>query len=103
MAHWTGLNSHDYAMGPISLPAFSGLTAAEFGWAIALAVVVALATFVITELARWSAALVAKQPWVLLPVAALVVGGLAIAFCGDNRTIRRRGLVFRPASVRFAD
>ena len=38
MGHWTGLSSAAYALSPISLPAFSTLTAAEFGWAIVLAV-----------------------------------------------------------------
>ena len=37
MGHWTGLSSSAYALSPISLPAFSTLTAAEFGWAIVLA------------------------------------------------------------------
>ena len=34
MGHWTGLSSSAYALSPFSLPAFSTLTAAEFGWAI---------------------------------------------------------------------
>ena len=80
MGHWTGLSSSDYALSPIALPAFSTLTVAEFGWAIVLAFAAALVTFAIIELARWSARLVAKQPWLLLPAAALAVGGLAIGF-----------------------
>ena len=80
MGHWTGLSTSAYALSPISLPAFSTLTAAEFGWAIALALAAALVTFAITDLARRSAGVVARQPWVLLPAAALAVGGLAIAF-----------------------
>ena len=78
--HWTGLSSAAYALGPLSLPAFSALTAAEFGWAIVLAFAAALATFAITDLARRSAGVVARQPWLLLPAAALAVGGLAIGF-----------------------
>jgi Voltage gated chloride channel len=45
-----------------------------------LAFAAALATFAITDLARRSARVVARQPWLLLPAAALAVGGLAIAF-----------------------
>ena len=56
MGHWTGLSSSAYALSPFSLPAFSTLTAAEFGWAIALAFAAALATFAIVEGARRSAA-----------------------------------------------
>ena len=80
MGHWTGLSSSDYALSPISLPAFSSLTVAEFGWAVVLAFAAALVTFAITELGRQSAGVVARRPWLLLPVAALVVGGLAIVF-----------------------
>ena len=80
MGHWTGLSSAAYALTPISLPPFSTLTAAEFGWAIVLAIAAALATFVITDLARRSAQVVARQPWLLIPAAALAVAGLAIGF-----------------------
>ena len=80
MGHWTGLSSAAYALSPISLPAFSTLTAAEFGWAIVLAFAAALATFAITDLARRSAQVVARQPWLLIPAAALAVAGLAIGF-----------------------
>jgi hypothetical protein len=80
MGHWTGLSSAAYALSPISLPAFSTLTAAEFGWAILLAMAAALAVFAIRDLARRSAHVVARQPWVLIPAAALAVAGLAIGF-----------------------
>ena len=80
MGHWTGLSSSAYALSPFTLPAFSTLTAADFGWAIALALAAAAVTFAIVEGARRSAHVVARQPWVLIPVAALAVGGLAIAF-----------------------
>ena len=80
MGHWTGLSSSAYSLGPLSLPPFSTLTAAEFGWAIVLAFTAALATLAIVDLARWSAGVVARRPWLLLPAAALAVGGLAIGF-----------------------
>ena len=51
MGHWTGLSSAAYALSPISLPAFSTLTAAEFGWAILLAIAAALAVLAIRDLA----------------------------------------------------
>ncbi len=80
MGHWTGLSASAYALSPFSLPAFSTLTAAEFGWAIALAFAAAAITVAIVEGARRSAGIVARQPWLLQPAGALVVGGLAIAF-----------------------
>ncbi len=80
MGHWTGLSSSAYALSPFTLPAFSTLTVAEFGWAIALAFAAAVATVAIVEGARRSAGIVARRPWLLLPAGALAVGGLAIAF-----------------------
>ena len=80
MGHWTGLSSSAYALSPFPLPAFSTLTAAEFGWAIVLGFAAAVVTFAIVDGARRSARVVARQPWLLLPVAAVAVGGLAIAF-----------------------
>ena len=80
MGHWTGLSSSAYALTPFSLPAFSTLTAAEFGWAIVLAFAAALVTFTIIDIARISAHVAARQPWLLLPACALTVGGLAIGF-----------------------
>jgi len=80
MGHWTGLSTSAYQLTPISLPAFSTLTAAEFGWAIVLGIGAAVVTFAIVAAARSSALLVDRQRWLLLPLAALAVGGLAIAF-----------------------
>ena len=45
-----------------------------------LAMAAALATFAIRDLARRSAQVVARQPWLLIPAAALTVAGLAIGF-----------------------
>ena len=39
-----------------------------------------MVTFAIIDIARRSAGVVARQPWLLLPAAALAVGGLAIGF-----------------------
>ena len=80
MGHWTGLSSSAYALSPFTLPAFSTLTVADFGWAIALALAAALITFAIVDGARRSADIVARQPLLLIPAAALAVGALAIAF-----------------------
>jgi hypothetical protein len=68
MGRWTGLSSSAYALSPFSLPAFSTLTAADFGWAIVLAFAAALATFAIIDGARRSATVTARQPWLLIPV-----------------------------------
>ena len=77
---WTGLPTSNYALKPLSLPAFSEISFADFGWTILLAVIVAVVTFAIIQAARLGMRVVSKRPFVLTIVAALVVGGLAIAF-----------------------
>ena len=77
---WTGLPTSNYALKPLSLPAYSEISFADFGWTILLAVIVAVVTFAIIQAARLGMHVVSKRPFVLTIVAALVVGGLAIAF-----------------------
>jgi H+/Cl- antiporter ClcA len=83
MGSLTGLSTSAYALTPLALPAFSHPDWGDFGWTVALSIAVAVVTFVIVELAQWLSRLVAKRPLLLTTAAALVVGGLAIAF---NRT-----------------
>ena len=83
MGSLTGLSTSAYALTPLALPAFSHPDWGDFGWTVALAIAVAVVTFAIVELAHWLSRLVAKRPLLLTTAAALVVGGLAIAF---NRT-----------------
>ncbi|MGO9788613.1 MAG: chloride channel protein [Solirubrobacteraceae bacterium] len=77
---FTGLSTSAYALGPLQLPAFQRPTAAEFGWTVALALVVAVVAHLIRTgglstypLAKW-------RPLVVIPICGLVVAGLAIAF-----------------------
>jgi H+/Cl- antiporter ClcA len=77
---WTGLSSNDYSLAPVSLPSYPSPTAADLVWTLLLSVVAAVAAFVVVSLARGSATVVARRPWVLMPVAALLVAVLAIAF-----------------------
>ncbi len=103
MGRWTGLSSSAYALSPFTLPAFSDLTAADFGWAIALALAAAVTTVAIIDGARRSAAVVGRRPWLLIPVSALVVGGLAIGFAQITGQLGRHGAVLRPGRLRLAD
>jgi H+/Cl- antiporter ClcA len=77
---WTGLSNNDYALAPITLPAYAAPTIAEFAWTVVLSVAAAVVAFGVVRLAGASAGVVAKNPWVLIPAAALLVGGLAIIF-----------------------
>ena len=51
-----------------------------FVWTIVLAIVVAVVVFLIVQIGKQAQEVVSRRPWVVIPVAALVVGGLAIAF-----------------------
>lgn len=80
LGHTTSLSTSDYALSPLELPEYSAPTLADFAWVIPLAVVVAVLTVVVVEIARGSHRVVATRPFVLMPVAGMVVAGLAIAF-----------------------
>lgn len=80
MGSWTGLSTAAYGLSPLALPTFARPDLDDVLWTIPLAVAAAVTTFVIVEIAHVSKRLVAARPVLLTIVAALVVGGLAIAF-----------------------
>ena len=80
MGSVTGLSSSAYAIPPLHLPAFPDPTLGDFGWTIVLSVAAAIVAFAIMEIGRRTKGIVAGRPFVLIPVAALLVGGLAIVF-----------------------
>ncbi len=82
LGSFTGLSTSAYALGPLALPQFSHLTAAQFGWTIAFAIAVALVTRLIMLGGRGTLRIVSNRALVLLPAVGLIVGGLAIAFSG---------------------
>ena len=80
MGSLTGLSTSAYAIPPLSLPAYHEPTVSAFVWTIVLAIVVAIVVFLIVQIGKQAQEVVSRRPWVVIPVAALVVGGLAIAF-----------------------
>jgi H+/Cl- antiporter ClcA len=80
MGSWTGLSSADIALGTLDLPSFARPDVSDFAWTIPLAMVIAVVAFVVIRLAKVAHGLVMRRPFVLIPAAALVVAGLAIAF-----------------------
>ena len=77
----SGLSTKAYALGPLPLSALGRLQPAQFGWTIALAIVVAVvASFVIRGGLLTYRVVSRRQLLVLLPVIGLIIGGLAIAF-----------------------
>ncbi len=80
MGSWTGLSTSDYALGPLPLPVLDRPTGAELGWTIPLAVLIGIGAVVIFRVARRLAVPAGRRPLAVLPLAGLVVGGLAILF-----------------------
>ncbi len=80
MGSFTGLSTSAYALGPLALPAFHQPTIANFGWAIALALVIAVVAHLIRMGGLGTQRVVKSRQLLLLPVCGLIVSGLAIAF-----------------------
>ena len=80
MGQWTGLSTADYALGPLTLPSFARPDVPDFLWTIPLAVGTAIAAIVVFRIARAIQPVLARRALVLLPVAGLVIAGLAILF-----------------------
>jgi H+/Cl- antiporter ClcA len=80
MGSWTGLSSSAWALSPLSLPGFDQPDAVDFVWTIPLAIAVALGCLIVVRVAQKLNPLVMRRAFLLLPLAGLVVAGLAIAF-----------------------
>jgi H+/Cl- antiporter ClcA len=80
MGSWSGLSTSDYALSPLSLPAYSRPDLSDFGWTIVLAIAAAVVTVGIVEIARRTESVVGRRPFLLLPLAGLVIAGCAIVF-----------------------
>jgi H+/Cl- antiporter ClcA len=78
---WTGLNRSAIALGPIQhLPSFARPTIGQFGWTIALAIVIAVVAHIIMRGGLLANRFAAPRPLLVLPAVGLIVAGLAIAF-----------------------
>jgi H+/Cl- antiporter ClcA len=78
---FTGLSTSAYALGPLPLSSLARPTVAEFGWTIALAIVVAVVTSGVMRGGMLTYRFVSRrQLLVLLPLIALIIAGLAISF-----------------------
>ena len=78
---FTGLSTSAYALGPLPLSSLARPTVAEFGWTIALAIVVAVVTSGVMRGGMFTYRFVSRrQLLVLLPLIGLIIAGLAIGF-----------------------
>lgn len=80
MGSWTGLNRSAIALEPIHLPAFGHPTVGEFGWTIALAIVIGICVHFVMRGGLLTNRFAGARPLIVLPVVGLIVAGLAIAF-----------------------
>lgn len=80
MGSWTGLSSSAYALGPLSLPHFSRPDIVDFAWTIPFGAAVAVVTLIVFTLAKATLRVVETHRFLLIPIAGLIVAGLAIAF-----------------------
>jgi H+/Cl- antiporter ClcA len=80
MGSFTGLSSSAYALSSLTLAPFARPDFVDFAWTIPFAAAVALGTAVLFRLARSAEPVIARRPAIIIPVAAVAVGGLAVAF-----------------------
>ncbi len=80
MGSFTGLSSSAYALGALPLPAFGHPDLGDFGWSIALAIVVAVLARVIMRGGLTTYRIVTPRPLLLLPLGGLIIAGLVILF-----------------------
>ncbi|HWD74380.1 MAG TPA: chloride channel protein, partial [Solirubrobacteraceae bacterium] len=84
MGSFTGLSSSAYALGTLKFPAFAHPDIAQFGWTIALAIAVAAAARLLMTGGLLTHGVVSRRLLWCLPLAGLVVAGLAVAFHGAS-------------------
>ena len=78
---FTGLSTSAYALGPLPLSSLARPTVAEFGWTIALAIVIAVVTAGIMRGGMFTYGFVSRRQLLFwLPLIGLIVAGLAIGF-----------------------
>ncbi len=76
----TGLSTNAFALPPISLPAYPTPQFADFLWTVLLALAAAVVVFLVVRLARSISGVVAGRRFLLTPVAAVLVGLVAVGF-----------------------
>jgi chloride channel protein, CIC family len=80
LGSFTGLSTSAYAIGPLPLAEFARPQLTDILWTIPLAAAVAIVAVLIVHLGVGAERVVTRRPFVLIPVAAVVVAGLAIVF-----------------------
>ncbi|MBI5105700.1 MAG: chloride channel protein [Solirubrobacterales bacterium] len=76
----SGLSSKDFALGALQLPSFSQPTLADFPWALALAVAVAVVARAILRLGRETERVAASRPLVAATAVGVLIAALATIY-----------------------
>jgi H+/Cl- antiporter ClcA len=76
--HWTGLGT--FSLSVSHLPHVGSPTISEFGWAIVIGLLAAVLGTAIHRMGLWLRPFSAPRVMIVLPLAGLVIGGLAIAY-----------------------
>jgi hypothetical protein len=77
---WTGLSSKDFAISALTLPQFDRPDVVDFLWTLPFAAAVAIGCVLIFRGAVALQPHVTPRPFLWLPIVALVIGGIAIAY-----------------------
>lgn len=77
---WSGLSSKDFAISALTLPHFDRPDVVDFLWTVPFAAAIAIVCFVIFRGALALQPRVTPRPFLWLPLVALVIGGIAIAY-----------------------
>ena len=76
----TGLDTSSFVVGPLELHPMGHLSLAAIGWTVLLAALASAAGFVIIQIGRRLEGPVKRRPFVVVPIAGLVVASLAIIY-----------------------
>jgi H+/Cl- antiporter ClcA len=93
LGSWSGFSTSAWQLSPFSLEPFAGPGWGDFGWTVVLSLALAILSFAIMGLARWTVRLVEIRPYPLMVGAGLVVGLLAIAF-GEATDLSPNAVLF---------
>ena len=77
---WIGLDTSAYSLAPLSLEQFPRPTLGDVAWTILLAVVAAVAVYLVRRIGLWVAPRATRHPFLVLPLVGAVVALLGIAF-----------------------
>ena len=80
LGSWTGLSTDEISLPALQLADFARPDLTDFAWTIPVSIAIAVGIFIFFRIARSLVGIATARPFVVTPLAGLVVAGLAIAF-----------------------